>query len=72
MSAFRAHVGEAVRAGEQIGAIGSTGRSTGPHLHFEVRLNDSVVNPRQFLEKARDVLEEARGTLAGRGTAARG
>jgi murein DD-endopeptidase MepM/ murein hydrolase activator NlpD len=72
MSHTVATIGQKVAAGDVIGKIGSTGRSTGPHLHFEVRLNDSVVNPRQFLEKARDVLEEARGTLAGRGTAARG
>ena len=72
MSHTMATIGQKVAAGDVIGKIGSTGRSTGPHLHFEVRLNNSVVNPRQFLEKARDVLEEARGTLAGRGTAARG
>lgn len=61
MSAFRAHVGEQVEAGAVIGAIGSTGRSTGPHLHFEVRINDRPVNPRPFLEAAPHVLEEARG-----------
>jgi murein DD-endopeptidase MepM/ murein hydrolase activator NlpD len=53
MSAFRAHVGQDVAAGEAIGAIGSSGRSTGPHLHFEVRINDRPVNPRPFLEAAR-------------------
>ena len=61
MSAFRARVGQAVEAGAVIGAIGSTGRSTGPHLHFEVRINDRPVNPRPFLEAAPHVLEEARG-----------
>ena len=50
MSAFRAHVGQVVAAGDTIGAIGSTGRSTGAHLHFEVRINDQPVNPRPFLE----------------------
>ena len=63
MSAFRTTLDREVRAGDIIGAIGSTGRSTGPHLHFEVRINDQAVNPRPFLEKAPDVLEEARGPL---------
>ena len=60
MSRFNATVGQEVAAGERIGAIGSTGRSTGPHLHFEVRINGRAVNPRPFLETAPDVLEEAR------------
>ncbi|MFA7603847.1 MAG: M23 family metallopeptidase, partial [Novosphingobium sp.] len=60
MSAFRATAGQPVEAGAQIGAIGSSGRSTGPHLHFEVRINDRPVNPRPFLEAAPHVLEEAR------------
>lgn len=72
MSKTMAKVGQEVAAGDVIGAIGSTGRSTGPHLHFEVRINNRVVNPRPFLEKAPDVLEEARGSIASRGSAARG
>lgn len=60
MSAFRARVGQTVAAGDIIGAIGSTGRSTGPHLHFEVRVHDRPMNPRPFLERARHVLEKAR------------
>jgi len=60
MSAFRIRVGEPVRAGQLIGAVGNTGRSTGPHLHFEVRLHNQPVNPRPFLEEAPNVLEEAR------------
>jgi murein DD-endopeptidase MepM/ murein hydrolase activator NlpD len=64
MSAFRAKVGQEVAAGDIIGAIGSTGRSTGPHLHFEVRINDRALNPRPFLESAPHVLEKARGRAA--------
>ena len=63
MSAFRTTVGTAVAPGQLIGQIGSTGRSTGPHLHFEVRINDVAVNPRPFLEVAPHVLEEARSAV---------
>jgi murein DD-endopeptidase MepM/ murein hydrolase activator NlpD len=60
MSAFHSRIGQAVAPGDVIGAIGSTGRSTGPHLHFEVRINGRAVNPRPFLEAAPHVLKEAR------------
>ncbi|HEX5508568.1 MAG TPA: M23 family metallopeptidase [Pseudolabrys sp.] len=41
--------GQKVRAGQIVGKIGSTGRSTGPHLHYETRVNDSAVDPQKFL-----------------------
>ncbi|MEN7537433.1 M23 family metallopeptidase [Aurantiacibacter flavus] len=62
MSRSAAQVGQKVDAGAVIGAIGSSGRSTGPHLHFEVRINGRAVNPRPFLETAPHVLEEARSS----------
>lgn len=62
MSRIDVKNGERVEAGERVGALGSTGRSTGPHLHFEVRINNRAVNPRPFLETAPDVLKEVRGT----------
>lgn len=68
MSAWKAKVGQTVDAGEVIGLIGNTGRSTGPHLHFEVHVHGRAVNPRPFLETAPHVLEEARAELSQRGS----
>ena len=50
--------GQHVKKGDVIGIQGSTGRATGPHLHYEVRYHDQPVNPKNFLEAKRNVSEE--------------
>jgi hypothetical protein len=53
LSAFRTQRGQKVKRGELIGLVGATGRATGPHLHYEVRVNDRILNPLQFLLNSR-------------------
>ncbi len=52
LSGFAVQAGMSVQRGQLIGLIGSTGRSTGAHLHYEIRFNDRPINPRLFLSTA--------------------
>ena len=49
LSGFAVTAGQRVQRGEVIGYVGESGRSTGPHLHYEVRINDTPVNPYKYL-----------------------
>ncbi|SDS29645.1 M23 family metallopeptidase [Bradyrhizobium canariense] len=49
MSEIDVKVGEPIKIGQVIGAVGSTGRSTGPHLHYETRIDGEAVDPQKFL-----------------------
>ncbi|MCF2523471.1 peptidoglycan DD-metalloendopeptidase family protein [Bradyrhizobium sp. G127] len=49
LSEIGVKVGEQIKIGQVIGAVGSTGRSTGPHLHYETRIDGDAVDPQKFL-----------------------
>ncbi|MFN0139400.1 MAG: M23 family metallopeptidase [Pyrinomonadaceae bacterium] len=49
LSKVEVTVGDTINRGQLIGYVGSTGRSTGPHLHYELRLGEKPINPRHFL-----------------------
>lgn len=50
LCAFSVQVGDVLAAGDEVGKIGSTGNSTGPHLHFEVHVDGEIVNPLIFVD----------------------
>ena len=52
LSSFNVRPGDRVKRGDVIGYVGTTGRSTGPHLHYEVRLNNNPVNPLEYILNA--------------------
>jgi murein DD-endopeptidase MepM/ murein hydrolase activator NlpD len=49
LSEIKVRLGGRVKRGETVGNVGDTGRSTGPHLHYEVRLNEVAVNPKKYI-----------------------
>ncbi len=55
LSRFRVKVGERVSLGDRIGDMGNTGRSTGTHLHYEIRIGGTAINPMKYIKAARDV-----------------
>jgi murein DD-endopeptidase MepM/ murein hydrolase activator NlpD len=62
LSGFAVTAGQHVHRGDVIGYVGESGRSTGPHLHYEVRINDTPVNPYKYL---RITIAHAGGFAAG-------
>jgi murein DD-endopeptidase MepM/ murein hydrolase activator NlpD len=52
LSSFNVLVGQQLRRGDTIGNVGVSGRSTGPHVHYEVRINGAPVNPMRYLRQA--------------------
>jgi murein DD-endopeptidase MepM/ murein hydrolase activator NlpD len=68
LSAFAVTAGQDVHRGEIIGYVGSEGRSTGPHLHYEIRIHDTPVNPHKYM---RETMQEfASSKPSGSGTSA--
>lgn len=55
LSAFKVKVGQRVSRGERIGDMGNSGRSTGPHLHYEIRVSGKPIDPMIYIKAARHV-----------------
>jgi murein DD-endopeptidase MepM/ murein hydrolase activator NlpD len=68
LSGFACTSGEQVKRGQIIGYVGTSGRSTGPHLHYEVRIRNTPVNPHKYLRETMDQLASSTTTLSHTGS----
>ncbi len=62
MSRISVRRGQKVNAGDLVGRVGSTGRSTGPHLHYETRRSGTAVNPQRFLDVGAEIYRQTSAT----------
>ncbi len=69
LSSFAMVAGQLVKQGEVVGYVGSAGRSTGPHLHYEVRVNNMPVNPHKYLRETMEQQEEKMAVTGATGLA---
>jgi murein DD-endopeptidase MepM/ murein hydrolase activator NlpD len=60
LSGFAVTAGQDVRRGEIIGYVGSEGRSTGPHLHYEIRIHEAPVNPHKYMRQTMQEFAESK------------
>lgn len=66
LSAISVQAGDTVAFGRQLGTMGSTGRSTGQHLHYEILLDDEQIDPAKFIEAGYHVFKQQENQSAGR------
>lgn len=66
LSAISVQAGDTIAFGRQVGTMGSTGRSTGQHLHYEILLDDEQIDPGKFIEAGYHVFKQQENQSAGR------
>jgi murein DD-endopeptidase MepM/ murein hydrolase activator NlpD len=63
LSGFAVAEGQTIHKGQVIGYVGLSGRSTGPHLHYEVRVHGAPVNPHKYLRATIDPVSGTAGSM---------